>query len=276
MKLKKIKKIEEIKYSFGYLIIPCKRDDFVLSHQVQIHQVTFNHRLVTITLPENDNLLSYLTTTKVIIMVFYKDGSVIESDPFTNEKAKYLLGTLSATPLPKNADMAIECTKINQVKAKDAVIFNAEIRYMWRKDNMHIIDTVTQEIYEKVAELWQLTGVGNPARGDSLQVVQNTIKTGGKLLTGWNGNSLLAVCWLTSDARRLYVHHFAVHPTYEGLGYGQELMDMAIQYAKEMNQQMKLEVHIDNIRAEHLYEKKGFKKLDGYQVYINRETQRKE
>jgi ribosomal protein S18 acetylase RimI-like enzyme len=76
--------------------------------------------------------------------------------------------------------------------------------------------------------------------------------------------------WLTHDFRRLYIHHMAVHPLHQNQGYGHLLMQAAVNYACELKLQAKLEVHPENLPANHLYSQYGFEALDGYRIMIRR------
>lgn len=132
--------------------------------------------------------------------------------------------------------------------------------------------------YEQMLAMWELTGLGNAARGDDLEIIEQTIKIGGKLLIMIQKESskLVGSSWMTSDGRRLYIHHFGIHPDFQGRGLSHQLMEASMKFAKELGQQVKLEVHTTNTRAINLYKKYGFKYLGDYHVYIIREIQKSE
>lgn len=132
-------------------------------------------------------------------------------------------------------------------------------------------EAFNQDIFSKINEIWNLTGVGNAARGDNFISIQNTLKNGGKMLTLYEEEKLIGTCWLTHDFRRSYIHHMALHPEYQKKGYGKLLLEKALEYSKELGFQAKLEVHNNNPHAQKLYREFGFKLLDGYEVYIKRE-----
>ena len=136
--------------------------------------------------------------------------------------------------------------------------------------NVTISDAFDAEVFAAVARVWAATGVGNPARGDSLESVQATLARGGKLFTVRAGEEVAGVCWLTDDGRRLYLHHMAVDTRHQGKGHSRLLMDAALAYARECRLQMKLEVHKDNERARRLYLACGFVPLTGYEPFIRR------
>ncbi|MBI5549555.1 MAG: GNAT family N-acetyltransferase [Deltaproteobacteria bacterium] len=128
------------------------------------------------------------------------------------------------------------------------------------------------QVFEAVARIWEATGVGNPARGDSCDSVEATLRHGGKLLTVRVGEEIVGVCWLTCDGRRLYLHHMAVAPQHQGRGLARRLLEHALAYARERGLQMKLEVHRANARARRLYEHYGFASLGEYEVLICRKV----
>lgn len=125
--------------------------------------------------------------------------------------------------------------------------------------------------FEELSSLWLETDLGNPARGDHLDIILQSIDLGGALfiLEGEN-KELIATAWITFDGRRLHLHHFGVKPKYQGKGYGSILTKHCIEFAKNKGYQIKLEVHKENTRAIHLYKKMGFNYLGDYDVYIIR------
>jgi len=87
---------------------------------------------------------------------------------------------------------------------------------------------------------------------------------------GGETREIIASVWLTDDGRRLYVHHMAVLPEWQGRGLGKRLMGVSVAIAAERGLQMKLEVARDNERALALYKRFGFEGLGDYEVMIRR------
>jgi [ribosomal protein S18]-alanine N-acetyltransferase len=129
-----------------------------------------------------------------------------------------------------------------------------------------------EDIFRQIVEIWQRTGVGNAARGDSFEVVNRTLEHGGKILTLKENDTIIGTVWLTHDNRRLYIHHMALHPDWQGKRLSHYLLEDSLQYAHELGYQAKLEVDRDNLPAKHLYEKYGFKALGDFLVLIKREV----
>jgi len=125
--------------------------------------------------------------------------------------------------------------------------------------------------YDSLLELWKITELGGKERGDDLHIIMQTIDRGGRLLVmaGMDG-SVIGSSWLSHDGRRMYIHHFAIHPDYQGNGLSKLLMDRSMDYCREVGLQVKIEVHDTNIKALNLYDDYGFKRLDDYGVYIIR------
>jgi ribosomal protein S18 acetylase RimI-like enzyme len=128
----------------------------------------------------------------------------------------------------------------------------------------------TEADFDSLGRLWAATGVGNPARGDTLDSIRRTLASGGRLLVLDDGGEVVGSCWLTDDARRLYVHHMAVAPALQGQGLGARLLEKAIDIAADKGLQMKLEVHHDNARAIALYKRLGFDFIGDYEVMLRR------
>ena len=127
--------------------------------------------------------------------------------------------------------------------------------------------------YEAVAKLWDDTGMGSPARGDDHKAIERTLKTGGKLLVmdDMATGELIGTSWMSTDGRRIYLHHFGIRPDYQGKGLSKPLLEKSLDFARSTGLQIKLEVHKNNYKAVALYEKYGFKSLGDYNVYIIRE-----
>ena len=128
--------------------------------------------------------------------------------------------------------------------------------------------------YKGLMKLWDVTDMNTPGRCDNEQIIEQTISVGGKLLVMLDEieNCIIGSSWLTTDGRRLYLHHFAILPEYQGRGLSKPLLRKSLDFAKEIGQQIKLEVHEQNIPARNLYEKYGFKYLGDYDVFIIRDV----
>jgi ribosomal protein S18 acetylase RimI-like enzyme len=137
--------------------------------------------------------------------------------------------------------------------------------------NYHIT-TFQPSDYEALAALWLNTGLGNAARGDNQQTIAETLALGGVLyvMKTEPENELIGTSWITNDGRRLYLHHFGIKPEYQKQGLSKPLLKKSLEFAKQINRQIKLEVHRDNLPALTLYEKAGFTYLGDYLVFIIR------
>ncbi|MBN2697556.1 MAG: GNAT family N-acetyltransferase [Bacteroidales bacterium] len=128
--------------------------------------------------------------------------------------------------------------------------------------------------YQEIAALWNETGVGNPARGDTEASVENCLSIGGRLLVMEDpaAGCIIGTSWMTFDGRRLFLHHFCIRPAYQGKGYGNQLTEASLGYIKSTGCQVKLEVHAGNRIARNLYEKYGFFNFEDYLIYMIREV----
>ena len=127
--------------------------------------------------------------------------------------------------------------------------------------------------YPHVAEIWERSGISTPGRGDSAEVIENTLRRNGRLLVlvDRERDTVVGTSWLTNDGRRLYLHHFAIVPECQGLGLSKPLLRESLKIAKAVGLQVKIEVHRDNHKALDLYRKAGFKRLGDYDVMIIRD-----
>ncbi len=127
--------------------------------------------------------------------------------------------------------------------------------------------------YPHVADIWERTGMSTPGRGDTAEVIENTLRRNGRLLVlvDRDKDTVIGTSWLTNDGRRLYLHHFAIDPDYHGRQLSKPLLRESLKISRELGLQVKLEVHRDNHKAGELYRKAGFKRLGDYDVLIIRD-----
>ena len=141
-----------------------------------------------------------------------------------------------------------------------------------KADNFIIRDYQSKD-FSAIMKLWQETGLNTLGRGDNEDIIERTISVGGKLFVMLDERigEIVGTSWLTSDGRRLYLHHFGVLTEYQGKGLSKLLLSKSLAFAKEIGLQIKLEVHKNNIIAKKLYKNASFKYLGDYEVYIIRD-----
>lgn len=134
----------------------------------------------------------------------------------------------------------------------------------------------TKGDFDGVRHLWNITDMGNPQRGDDEAAIEESIRIGGRLIILEENptKQIAGTCWLTYDGRRIHMHHFGIMPDFQGLGLSGLLMEESLKYVRKKGCQVKLEVHRNNVKAIHLYQKAGFKPLGDYDVYIIRDISR--
>jgi len=125
--------------------------------------------------------------------------------------------------------------------------------------------------FPAISALWAETGLGGAQRGDTQQIIEQSIAMGGKMLVAkLEDNTLIGTSWMTFDGRRIHLHHFGISPKFQRQGIGRQLAIASIAFAKEKGYQIKLEVHQTNTAAIALYKGLGFQYLGDYDVYIIR------
>lgn len=128
-----------------------------------------------------------------------------------------------------------------------------------------------EEDFQDVLNVWEKTNMDTPNRGDNEEIIEDTLEFGGKLLILEDDkHGVIGTSWITNDQRRLYLHHLCILPEFQKKGYSHMLMEKSMDYAKELDMQIKLEVHKSNNIAKALYKKYWFKYLGDYEVYIVR------
>ena len=71
------------------------------------------------------------------------------------------------------------------------------------------------------------------------------------------------VKWLTdNNNNNIYIHRLAVCPTHQKMGYAQEMMSFAEDYARKNNyDSIRLDTFSKNVRNQHFYQQRDYKKL---------------
>ncbi len=124
--------------------------------------------------------------------------------------------------------------------------------------------------FGQVEALWKITGIYTAERGDTAGIILRCNALGGRLLVMEDPaqGEITATSWLTWDGRRVFMHHFAVHPSYQGKGYGKRMALESLAFARDKGCPLKLEVHRHNLPAVHLYQSLGFEIFEDYDIYM--------
>ena len=129
------------------------------------------------------------------------------------------------------------------------------------------------EDYASLLDLWKQTDLTQPEREDNAEVIERCNAKGGKLLVMEDNGTgkIIGSSWMTWDGRRIYLHHFGIMPAYQRKGFGRLLARKSLEWIRQMGQQVKLEVHKQNLPARKLYEELGFFAFRDYDIYMMRE-----
>jgi ribosomal protein S18 acetylase RimI-like enzyme len=91
------------------------------------------------------------------------------------------------------------------------------------------------EYYDEVVELWRKAGV-EVVSSDTIDEVTRVLNRNPDLfLIGKVQEKIVAVVIGTFDGRRGYVHHLAVDPNYQKIGFGKTIMDALIEQFRTNN-----------------------------------------
>jgi ribosomal-protein-alanine N-acetyltransferase len=127
--------------------------------------------------------------------------------------------------------------------------------------------------YASLLKLWNETELAQPERKDDAGVIKRCNDMGGCLLVLENAatGEIIGSSWMTWDGRRIYLHHFGIHPDWQNLGLGTKLAEASLEWISQTGQQVKMEVHKENKAAIRLYKKLGFFAFEDYDLYMIRE-----
>lgn len=134
-----------------------------------------------------------------------------------------------------------------------------------------IIREYRPEDFREVEKLWKETGIYNVERGDTAEIILRCNRAGGRFLVMEDPDSvrIAGTSWMTWDGRRIFLHHFAILPEYQGQGFGRTLALRSLEFAREKDCPVKLEVHRENTPAVSLYRSLGFEVFKDYEIYMN-------
>lgn len=127
--------------------------------------------------------------------------------------------------------------------------------------------------YASLMQLWRVTGLALPERKDDAGVIKRCNGMGGRLLVLENtaAGEIIGSSWMTWDGRRIYLHHFGIHPDWQNMGFGTKLAEASVEWIRSTGQQVKMEVHKENKTAISIYKKLGFFAFEDYELYMIRE-----
>lgn len=154
------------------------------------------------------------------------------------------------------------------------------LKNLKRKMKMHDLSakfsfrSFSETDFPEILILWKLCGMGGKERGDTAQTIQNCNKNGGEfiVLEQLSSGKIIGTSWMTRDGRRVYLHHFCIHPDFRSIGLGTLLGEESLKFIKKWGEQVKLEVYKENKAAKRLYEKLGFFAFRDYDIYMIREV----
>ncbi|MDK2978883.1 MAG: hypothetical protein PWP52_1597 [Bacteroidales bacterium] len=140
-------------------------------------------------------------------------------------------------------------------------------------DKKFVVRDYQNSDYQKLNELWEVTGLGGSHRGDDEKIIAHSLEIGGRLIVIENTETgeIIGSSWMTFDGRRIHLHHIGVKPEFQNQGLGKLLTKESLKHAKAKGYQIKLEVHQSNRKAINIYKKLGFTFLGDYDVYIVRD-----
>ncbi|QDR80838.1 GNAT family N-acetyltransferase [Sporomusa termitida] len=142
----------------------------------------------------------------------------------------------------------------------------------------YLIEKLDPSNYKKCANIWNMDKQPNAQQWFNEIVAGNRIVFVYKVNDDFIGEGALVFenedPDYTIKGQRIYLSRMIVKSEYRHKGIGGIIIDYLVNYAKQIGyKEMSLGVDIDNIRARHLYEKKGFTNIifegeDEYSKYV--------
>ena len=79
-----------------------------------------------------------------------------------------------------------------------------------------VIRDYRESDYDSLTQLWHDTELAQPERRDDEESIRRCNKLGGRLLVMEDVTTgrIIGSSWMTWDGRRIYLHHFGIHPNW--------------------------------------------------------------
>ena len=124
-------------------------------------------------------------------------------------------------------------------------------------------DMISKGIYQWNEHYPNAEAFHNDIKQDDLYVLihENSV-IGSIVISPLMDDVYLPIKWRTPSDKNIYIHRLAVHPSYQGQGFAQKLMDFAEHFAKVNDyHSIRLDTFSQNDRNQRFYEHRGYQRL---------------
>jgi len=97
------------------------------------------------------------------------------------------------------------------------------------------IEKFTMESYEDIVELWRKSGISVGSTDTRDEIERMLQRNPNLFLIGKVDNKVIGVVMGGFDGRRGYVHHLAIDPDYQRIGFGTMIMDDLIKRFRKIS-----------------------------------------
>lgn len=122
---------------------------------------------------------------------------------------------------------------------------------------------IENDIYQWNEHYPNKTAFENDVSRGELYVLENHSKIIGCIvISTFMDDEYIPISWLTESGNNIYIHRLAIHPKHQGMGFAQNLMSFAEDFAKRNNHaSVRLDTFSQNKRNHKFYENRGYKRL---------------
>lgn len=121
------------------------------------------------------------------------------------------------------------------------------------------IRSITNTDIEAVIALWHKCGLTRPWNNPDKDIDIARKNGSSNILVGVQGNTILATVMCGFDGHRGWLYYVAVHPEYQGNGYGQKVTQAAENWLRQLGAvKVELMIRDDNFSVRDFYHNIGY------------------
>ena len=117
--------------------------------------------------------------------------------------------------------------------------------------------------YDAVIRLWRAAGIQLSCSDDQAEIIHKLERDADLFLVAVEADALVGAVMGAYDGRRGWVYHLAIHPSYQGRGFGAAMIaELEERLRHKGCQKVNLLIEPDNAHVQHFYERLHYQRDD--------------